>query len=403
VSRDLAAAARGARPRTVLAGLAVIAIVVAIVTPEARQQGGGSSSYSTAAGGTSIAFEHAQRMGWRVLRRERALDSAAGAPSVQVVINPRQALGRHEVHRLLENVRGGGGLVFTLAANDEIADSLGVAIRIHGRLLLDMNDRSCVRARSIGSVGAIPPTVYEVVWRRPPPGPVTSLMRAGAAGDFAPVAVGFPLGRGRVVVVAGDDVFENQALWNCEWGADVLVARAWEYVRRGTEGQPLVFDEFHHGRGVHPGSISAVATYLSRVASGRFFATLLAAGVLLLFAMSPRPIIPREPERILRRSPLEHADALGRAYADVGATRTAVARLVSGLRRRAGRAVGAGPSADDAAFLEVIGRRFPSLASQVALLQGGLRRQISPREFALSADAIEEIERVVSTSPSIKA
>jgi hypothetical protein len=36
-------------------------------------------------------------------------------------------------------------------------------------------------------------------------------------------------------------------------------------------------------------------------------------------------------------------------------------------------------------------------------LQGGLRRQISPREFALSADAIEEIERVVSTSPSIKA
>lgn len=390
----------------VLAVLAGVAVLAAILTPEAKVQGGGWSSYSMAAGGSSIAFELAQRMGWHATRRETMMDSLATAPSVQVVIAPEQPLGRREVHHLLENVRRGGGLVFTAGMDNEIADSLGLGVRVNGHLLLDLSDPHCARERRFGGgpgVGVAPPTVYELAWRRPPPGPVTSLMSIASGHASATIAAGFPLGKGRVAVVGGEDTFSNEAVRNCIWGADIVVARAWEYVRAGTAGQPLVFDEFHHGRGLHGGSVSAVATYLSRTASGRFFATLLVAGALLLFAVSPRPVIPREPERILRRSPLEHADALGRAYFDVQATRTATMRLVSGLRRRAGRVVAADRKADDRAFLETITRRFPALAPQVAVLQRGLREHLTPREFAQSADAIGEIERVVTTSPPAKA
>jgi hypothetical protein len=387
----------------ILSVLAVLAVLAAILTPETQQQGGGLSSYSTGPDGASIAFELAQRMGWRVMRRETPFDSTSTMPTVEVVVGPRQALGRHEVHRLLENVRRGGGLVFTLGENDEFADSIGIAIRTQGRLLLAANDRSCFVRRRLGSAGSLPPTVHELVWRRPPPGPVRTLMRAGVGDDIAPVAIGFPFGRGRIAVIAGEEVFANETMRNCQWGADVLVARAWEYMRAGAGDQPLVFDEFHHGRGVHGGSVSAVTRYLSRTSSGRFFATLLAAGILLLFALAPRPIIPREPERIARRSPLEHADALGRAYSDVRATRTAALRLVGGLRRRIGRAVGAHRTADERAFLEAAARKYPSVTPHIALLQRALREQISPRELARLADAIEAVEAAVSASSSLRA
>jgi hypothetical protein len=399
-----AAGRRAPSIQQILIFLAMLAVLAAILTPETRRQGGGLSSYSTAPEGASIAFELAERMGWNVTRRETPLDSTATSVSVsvQVVIAPQQALGRREVHHLLENVRRGGALVFSLSGNSEIADSLGVAIRTRGRLLLDVDDASCERGSRSRALAAVPPTVHSIVWRRPSPGPVTPLTRASAR-DASPVAVGFPLGKGRVAVIGSDEVFTNEALRTCQWGADLLVARAWEYVRSSADPRPMTFDEFHHGRGMHEGSVGAIATYLSRTASGRFFATLLAAGVLLLFALSPRPIIPREPERIVRRSPLEHADALGRAYADVRATRTATARLVAGLRRRTGRGLGVDRNADDRAFLEAVTRRFPALTAQTALLSRGLREQLTPREFALSADALLEIERVVATPPTVKA
>jgi hypothetical protein len=400
------AAEPGRRPvssRKLLGLLGALAVLAAVLTPEARQDGGGLSSYSTGPTGASIAFELAQRMGWHALRRDTPADSTGAAPTVQVVIAPQQALGRHEVHHLLDNVRRGGGLVFSLEDNAEIADSIGVALRERGRLLMDMSDRACASARPSG-VAVVPPTVHEIVWRRPPPGPVTSLSYGGAIGPGmrrgpAPVAIGFPMGKGRVAVIGGDGVFANEAVRTCQWGADVVIARAWEYVRVGTEGQTMVFDEFHHGRGLHPGSVTAIVSYLSHTASGRFFATLLVAGVLLLFAVAPRPIIPREPERIMRRSPLEHADALGRAYSDVGATRTAMSRLVSGLRRRTARSVASDRKADDRVYLETIARRYPSVAPQTAVLQRGLREQTTPREFALAADAIETIERTVAAPP----
>jgi len=200
--------------------------------------------------------------------------------------------------------------------------------------------------------------------------------------------------------VSAAEVFANSAIATCEWSADVTVARALEYVRPDSgPAQTMVFDEFHHGAGVHPGSATAVVTYLSETRSGRFFATVLAAAVLLLFAVAPRPIVPLEPKFIQRRSPLEHADALGRAYADVDATRTATSRLVSGLRRRIGRTVPLPKGADDVAFLDAVAQRVPEARARVMTVRRALTETIARRDFAPIGEALTEIERALLTPP----
>jgi len=186
----------------------------------------------------------------------------------------------------------------------------------------------------------------------------------------------------------------------CEWSADVAVARILEYVRpEGRAGLPLVFDEFHHGFGMHGGSLSAVSQYLTRTASGHFLAQAMIAGLLLLFALAPRPLPPRDPVRIARRSPLDHADALGHAYADVGATRTAVQHLVSGLRRRVGRTVAVSSGAEDPAFLDAVTVRDPSLAPSVEVLRRALAAPVSAEALLDVSEALRAIEKQLSMPP----
>jgi hypothetical protein len=386
-----------------LAGLAALAIVVALITPEDAQRGGGATSYSAANDGARISFELARRMGWVVSRRDTPLDSIAERPTAQVVLAPREELGAREVHRLLENVRRGGALAFTVGGNSAISDSLGLDVRMQPELMTAGGvDCRARRPRLLNYV--TPPTVYPIVWLRPPPGPVTTLATTRGDDGQIRVVIGFPYGSGRVVAIGSMDLFTNGAVRTCEYGADLAVARAWEYLRPAGGGAlPMVFDEYHHGRGAHEGSVSAIAGYLAHTSSGRMFTTLLAAGIVLLLAAAPRPIVPADTERVVRRSPLEHADALGRAYEDVRATRTASARLVSGLRRRAGRVIVTARDADEAGFLDAVARRAPSVEGSVAILRRALNEQLSPHEFAQVADAVDTIEHALLTTPSARA
>jgi hypothetical protein len=118
-----------------------------------------------------------------------------------------------------------------------------------------------------------------------------------------------------------------------------------------------------------------------------------------LFSAAPRPVAPRDPERIARRSPLDHADALSHAYADVGATRTAAQRLVSGLRRRAGRTVAVGAGADDDIFFDGVAMRHPSLVPQLAVIRHALRERIPDAELIAVGDAVRAVEQQLMSPP----
>jgi hypothetical protein len=110
----------------VLGALGIVVVAVALLTPEeAGTNGRDMSTFSTGPGGAGIAFELAERMGWKPERRLDPLDSTAGARRVDVVLAPSVALGSHEVHRLLENARAGGGLIASLDGDDELARSRG--------------------------------------------------------------------------------------------------------------------------------------------------------------------------------------------------------------------------------------------------------------------------------------
>lgn len=387
----------------VLAVFGGIAVIVALLTPEANTaKTGGRSSYSTGPGGARMTLELAQRMGWQTDRRTAPLDSGA-APAVNVVLDPEQMLGAHEVHRLLDEVRRGGALVFTLDGRAEIADSLGMAQGQVGRFLAGYGDATCPKPTTFQEVTtiAVPPEVHRIVWRRPAPGPTVSLASTSArrSEDAFPVAIGFPLGQGRVAVVSSSAIFSNDAVRTCAWGSDVAVARMLEYVRPPGDRPRLVFDEYHHGYGVHQGSVHAITSYLESTSSGHFLAQALIAGLLLVLAKAPRPIVPREPPRIARRSPLEHVDALGHAYSDVSATRTATARLVSGVRRRTGRVAGPAGATDDEAFLGAVRDRFPALAAPVDVVRDALRKPVTAREFVAVGTALETIEHHLLTTP----
>jgi hypothetical protein len=155
----------------------------------------------------------------------------------------------------------------------------------------------------------------------------------------------------------------------------------------------IVFDEFHQGYGEQRGTMSAISRYLVGESSGRLLFQLLAAGLLLLLAAAPRLIPPHDPEHVERRSPLEHVDALGRAYARVGATRSATARLVRGVRRRlaGGSARITGEVSDDA-FLDRALRDAPALRGDIELIRNALRSPVSRRDFALVGAALEHLE-----------
>src|SRR5262249_57880475 len=111
--------------------LGVLTLLIALFTPEAPgRSAGGLSTFSTAPGGAGIVFELAGRFGWHTERRITTLDSLRRRGdtrrSVQVVLAPREDLGAHEIHNLLDNVRKGGGLIFSLDGDDARRHSIGV-------------------------------------------------------------------------------------------------------------------------------------------------------------------------------------------------------------------------------------------------------------------------------------
>jgi hypothetical protein len=205
------------------------------------------------------------------------------------------------------------------------------------------------------------------------------------------------LGAGRIVVVGATGAINNQALRYCPTGQDILAVRALEFLSSPGGGKPLLFDEYHQGYGAHAGSLPAILAEFAGTSAGRMFFQFAGAGVLLLLAFAPRSLPPREAPPPDRRSPLEHVDALARAYQQVGATRTATNRLVRGLRRRVDRsAAGSRTAKSDTQFLEHVAQQHPAVQQDIALLRTAATRDVNRAQWSEVPDALDRIERTLT-------
>ncbi|MEP6781260.1 MAG: hypothetical protein ABJC26_15290, partial [Gemmatimonadaceae bacterium] len=204
------------------------------------------------------------------------------------------------------------------------------------------------------------------------------------------------------------DAFRNDAIRDCRNRLDLTVVHAMEYLRGGSfnSRNRIAFDEYHQNTGITAGVMATVRRYLGGTPSGHAVLQLCIAGLLLMLAYATRTLSPRDlGDRVERRSPLEHVDALSRAYMQVGASRTAVTRLLSGLRRRMERGTGRNPanaarrgaSKDGGEeFLARISSVKPALSTDVNTVRHALNNKVNNTELLEVGRAIERIEAALT-------
>ncbi|MDB4908240.1 MAG: hypothetical protein JWO05_3024 [Gemmatimonadetes bacterium] len=407
-----------ARPGIVLSVLAALVLAVALVTPE--DAGGPRTSDSRLStnlagpNGARLLYELSLALGWKSERRTEP-DVPADSNVIHAVLAPPLRLTAGEAHELLERVRAGAALLFVVEGRDALADSLHVkwgdgdnyqpaaGIDAGGRADCGGRDRS----------GAAPmwsdwqPHLYRLAWKGPAPAALTVFAEVSGAtdnigegepGNRAPAAAGFEYGRGRVVVVSDPDLLRTDVLRVCGWRTDVVAVRMLEFLSARGSATPrsrLVFDEYHQGFGSQASTTRAIRTYLFTTASGRALTTLLLAALAWLLVLAPRPLPPTDRTVIERRSPLEHVAALATAYDQVGATRTAVLRLLRGVRRRTQR--GTSNNLSDTDFLDWAQERKPALAPDIVIIRQALAQPVPRAKLASVGEALDRLESSLAT------
>jgi hypothetical protein len=392
-------------PRVILPILLVAVVVIVLLTPVSAPQGPAVlTTHSSDAGGARALYETADRLGWRVERRDRPFTAPLDRDAVYAVLQPPRPIPADEVHELLEAVRDGARLLLVPTRRSDLGDSLGIrtlfsstvtvidSIGIPGAL--DFASRTCDHTplevdpwRRSSNLATV--TMEESVLTD-----TTTLIAVQRADKPAIAALGASLGRGRVLVVSDPDFLRNDVLRQCDEAGGVPVVRLLEWIS-DSAGTRVVFDEFHHGYGQQPSMMRALRRALTESSAGRTGLQLIIAALVLLVAAGARPIAPRARRQIERRSPLEHVGALSRAYEQIGATRRGAQLLVRGLRRR--RDAAAWKRGSDEDFLRNIAKRHPSVAPDVERLIKATRTAATPADFIHVGEAIENIERTLTS------
>lgn len=445
-------------PKVVFWALAAIFVVGILLSPEGLEDEAASplSTFSYQRGGLRGWYEGAQRLGWRVSRREARFRPGLDSGAVYVVLAPTVQPTAAEVGSLLDAVRRGAGLVVSPERGSPLADSLRVFLTepepygfivSHGTLDPRM-DR--VRAGSDSAVGRLATNTTEAAApadTAPAGGEeeidisridadsarAEALKRAGARNRrLDPELRGYdrnirhalrasrPLPADTVVFLGVIDTERMRlrlrpAVVGMPLGAGRVVAVADPRIFRNQlqddaglvvlpqrmlewaaprPGAHVEFDEYHHGAGRHASVTRVVKRALADTPVGHASIQWMIAGLVLLVALGARPIPPRPRMRVERRSPFEHVGALSRAYAQIGATRLAARRLARGVKRRHGAA---SRSEDDEAYLRRLAARHPALAPGVGRIVAAMQRHLPPREFTMLADDIDTIERTLTT------
>jgi hypothetical protein len=402
------------RPRVVLPIVGALVVLVALLTPQSDTGRAGDprlSSHLTGTLGARLLYETAERLGWRVAQRDAEPAPRGGdGRTIHAVLAPPLPIAPEEAHAYLDAVRAGDGLLLALDDRNALADSLGVSHAAGGTL--EVNDADA--ASCPHGVDLIPPLwldgqvhLWSLRWKHgaPPNRTVFATLKSdvqsvGEGGGEA--AVGFALGRGRVVVVSDPDLFRNDVIRRCPWATDVRAVRILEWLRDGGAAPrtALVFDEYHHGFGHSASMLDTTQDFLVQHPLGRTLLQIALAALVLLLAVSPRPIPPVDVLRVERRDPLEQIDALAHAYEQVHATRTMTARLLRGVRSRVERAWSDTRARPDEEFLADAASRAPALASDVELVRRALAETLPDRTLPELGAALRRIEHTLTTTPT---
>jgi uncharacterized protein DUF4350 len=403
------------RPKVVLPLVGAIAVVVALLTPEptlGRVGDARLSSHLTGSLGAGALARTAERFGFVVSARDSSPvpDSmTAAGHTIHAVLAPPLEITPWEAHQYMQRVRDGDGLLFVLGERSALADSLHVTTTSGGGLLRvpTADTAGCKPLRTF-----VPPLwpdgrvrVYGLLWTHgEPPAREIFARRMGLVEGgrtrWAEAAAGIELGAGRVALVADPDLLRNDVLARCTWGADVIAMQMMEWLRAGG-AQPrtaLVFDEYHQGYNHRESLAHVVWSFLVGHPLGRALLALAIAGLVLLLAVGPRALPPRDSEMIERRDPLEQVDALAHAYSQVKATRTATVRLLRVLRQRVEGTATLHRARADEAFLADVARAQPARADDVALIERALREPLPARDLPLVAAALRRLEESLLTT-----
>jgi hypothetical protein len=400
-----------ARSSLVLSLLIVLAVLTALFvkTPVTGREGDPRLlSTSTDPLGAALFHDLTDRLGYDA-QRKTSPDMRFAPGAIVTELDPIDELTPPQVHMLLEHVRAGGALFAVLGkATKALSDSMHIDGDPVGREIEARagSTRACSTAVTFTRTGlwfgapilrglrvrdSLNVAQRTFIF-------VDGDTRKGLADAPRPAMVGVPFGKGRVVVASDPDVLRNDALRNCTYGLDVAAVTALHYLAEGgpSRRRTVVFDDSHLQSTAASGPLDVMQSYLAHTASGRFFFQLCGAGLLLLLAAAPRVLPPRQDTRVERRSPLEHVDALARAYAQVGATQTGVIRLVRGLERRVGAVGSTTPRQPDDVFLTRVAESTPAVAPDVALVRHAMGHTVSTTQFVEVGHAIGRIEHALT-------
>ena len=402
------------RPAVVLPIVATVALIVALITPQTATGRFGDprlSSHLAGALGAQVLHDLSARLGWHAARQDSLpAPLAADGRTVHAVLAPVTPLTPADAHHFLDAVRGGDALLLVLEQRTPLSDSLHVT---HSRAGGILSPHEAAPAQCTGRKEITPPLwadgrvhLYGLHWLGAPPAArvVFASLDRDDTGSLHPgdAAAGFPLGRGRVVVIADPDLLRNDVLRHCAWGADVIAVRMLEWLRAGgpVPRTTLSFDEYHQGFGTRATVLGVTAGFLLQHPVGRAVSVAVLGALILLLAVAPRAVRPQEIIRIERRDPLEQVDALAHAYEQVRATRTVASRLLRGLRWRVERGGSAARARADDDFLDAALTRAPGLEADVMLVRRALRETVADRDLPAVGAALRRIEHTLTTTAS---
>ena len=391
----MAEQARGSiTPRRVLVAFITLLVIGLVVSPSAVPGSGGLlTTYASDPGGARGLFEVARRLGWRAERLLDRFEDPLDTSAVYVILRPPVDLTSSEVSAVLDAVRGGAGLFLVPGFGSPFLDSLGLKLVPPPPLGIVASDGEAWDSLGLAPSPRWPTVVFRTTDDTPDSVVVLLEVRSRVEADSTyPVVLGLPLERGRVIMMSHGSLLANVRLRDADNA--VLPVRMLEWVAPGRRPR-LVFAEYHQGHGSHASVMGTVGRELFTTPVGRAVAHLLIAAGILLLAVGIRPIAPRARIRTDRRSPLEHVGALAQAYGQVNATRTALRRLLRGLRRR--HPMGTLRSAPDDEYLSSLAARHPSVAGDVDVLLQLAHDKPAPDRFEAAGAAIAHIERTLST------